>query len=113
MADINNRDITEAKRRVLEMQNRASRFVDGANQAEQGSDFAQGRNKNTESDNIQNAQNKQNAKADISDKNDKGSTDSEQKDEQKSFFMILALIMLLSKEDADNTLILALLYLLL
>lgn len=113
MADINNSDITEAKRRVLEMQNRASRFVDGKNQAEQGSDFAQGRSKNTDSNNIPNPQNKQNTKADTYDKNDKGSTDSEQKDEQKSFFMILALIMLLSKEDADNTLILALLYLLL
>lgn len=103
MADINNRDITEAKRRVLEMQNRVSRFVDATVPSEQSS------NENTQSDNIQDAQNKYNNKADIPDKN----TDSEQKDDQKSFFIILALIMLLSKEEADNTLILALLYLLL
>ena len=109
MADINNRDITEAKRRVLEMQNRASRFVDGAAPAEQGSEAEQSSNKNKQSDKIQDAQDKHTTKADIPDKN----ADDEQNDDQKSFFIILALIMLLSKEEADNTLILALLYLLL
>ena len=110
MADFNNFDINEAKRRVLEMQNRASRFVDDTKQTKQNTNFFHNDDE-SERKNVSQSEQKE------SDQNERkigtNTSDNGQNDEQKSFFVILALILLLSKEDADNTLILALLYLLL
>lgn len=98
MAQFSEQDINEAKRRVRELQSRAAGFVfdkennvptDDGNEAHTHSD-----DKNEEV------------------KPEKGES-SDDKSEDKSFFIILALILLLSREGADNTLILALLYLLL
>lgn len=101
MAQFDEREINEAKRRVWEMRNRASRFVEDTPR--------QSESNKTE-----------NAVPPVNNQPKKENTKNTQKDEKadeinddKSFFVILALIMLLSKEGADNTLILALLYLLL
>ena len=101
MAQFDEREINEAKKRVWEMRNRASRFVEDTPQ--------------------QNGSNKTvNTVPPVNNQPKRENTKNTQKDEKadeisddKSFFVILALIMLLSKEGADNTLILALLYLLL
>lgn len=101
MAQFDEREINEAKKRVWEMRNRASRFVEDTPR--------------------QNESNKtENAVPPVKNQPKKENTKNTPKDEKadeinddKSFFVILALIMLLSKEGADNTLILALLYLLL
>lgn len=89
MAQFSESDIDAAKRRVQEMRNRATRFND---------DF-EPNNVDLKENEIPCRENKENI------------ADNEDKD--KSFAIILALIMLLSKEGADNKLILALLYLLL
>lgn len=89
MAQFSESDIDAAKRRVQEMRNRATRFTD---------DF-ETENTDLKENDIPVGENKENT------------VNNEDKD--KSFAIILALIMLLSKEGADNKLILALLYLLL
>ncbi len=92
MAQFSDNDINEAKRRVMDMKNKANRYAPP--------------NINTPpSDNAFNFKEKESqAKSEASDNTD---------DRDNSFFIILALIMILSREGADNKLILALLYLLL
>lgn len=93
MPDFSEYDINAAKRRVQEMKNRAQRFTDD----EVRHDKPKPSDKNITGNNKNNTSDEQ-----ISGKED-----------DKSLFIILALILLLSKEGADNSLILALLYLLL
>ncbi len=96
MTDFSESDINAAKRRVQEMRNRAQRFTDEENPTSEKQKIPQ-------------------LKQNVPDHNEKkdNQEESADKDEDKSLFIILALILLLSKEGADNTLILALLYLLL
>lgn len=93
-------EIEAAKRRVQEMRNRASKFRE-----EEVQDFAPLlTEKDYKSSNENNTSNH----------NDEKEQEEEKEPLQdKSFVLILALIMILSQEDADNKLILALLYLLL
>lgn len=80
-------DISEAKRRVQEMQNRARQFTSNATENERIESLPQNDNQIH-------------------------FTPKETSDSDKSSLVILALILLLSNEEADNMLILALLYLL-
>lgn len=98
MAQFSEADINAAKRRVQEMRNRASRFT--------GEETPQPEPKREQTSRIKNKNTENPA---LSEKSDEKSDE----EQDKSFFIILALIMLLSKEGADNTLIMALLYLLL
>ncbi len=84
-------DINEAKKRVNDMQKRAEKLKNQENISE---------NENGEEEKL-----KENIK-----KNESEIKENEEKDD--SSLIILALIMLLSREGADNMLILALLYLL-
>ncbi len=84
-------DINEAKKRVSDMQKRAEKLKNQENISE---------NENDEEEKI-----KENIE-----KNENEIEENEEKDD--SSLIILALIMLLSREGADNMLILALLYLL-
>lgn len=84
-------DINEAKKRVNDMQKRAEKLKNQENISE---------NENGEEEKL-----KENTK-----KNESDIKENEEKDD--SSLIILALIMLLSREGADNMLILALLYLL-
>ena len=84
-------DINEAKKRVNDMQKRAEQLKNQENISE---------NENGEEEKL-----KENIK-----KNESEIKENEEKDD--SSLIILALIMLLSREGADNMLILALLYLL-
>lgn len=84
-------DINEAKKRVSDMQKRAEKLKNQENISE---------NENGEDEKI-----KENIE-----KNENEIEENEEKDD--SSLIILALIMLLSREGADNMLILALLYLL-
>lgn len=84
-------DINEAKKRVNDMQKRAEKLKNRENISE---------NENGEEEKL-----KENVK-----KNESEIKENEEKDD--SSLIILALIMLLSREGADNMLILALLYLL-
>ncbi len=84
-------DINEAKKRVNDMQKRAEKLKNQENISE---------NENGEEEKL-----KENVK-----KNESEIKENEEKDD--SSLIILALIMLLSREGADNMLILALLYLL-
>lgn len=102
MAQFSDNDINEAKRRVWEMRNRASHYIEdspGSAAEKNGRDDAPpaGQSKAKEKA----------AESPISSLFNIGG------DGDNSFIIILALIMILSKEGADNTLILALLYLLL
>lgn len=97
MPQFSEEDINAAKRRVQEMRNRVSRFT--ADEQEPSPPPQ--------------PQNKVNHENSINATDSKSQEQEEEQDKNKSFFVILALIMLLSKEGADNTLILALLYLLL
>lgn len=97
MAQFSEMDISEAKRRVQEMRSRASRYVPDSTEKPE----------NKTENNIPPQPEGYNEGSE-----DKRSAN-EDKGEDKSFFVILALILLLSREGADNTLILALLYLLL
>lgn len=100
MAHFSDDDINAAKRRVQEMQNRASRYT--AEEQPSGTVLHSVTDKNNcrpnETDNT---------RSKFPEK------DNDEKEKDNSFFVILALLMLLSKEGADNNLILALLYLLL
>ncbi len=84
-------DINEAKKRVSDMQKRAEKLKNQENISE---------NENGEEEKL-----KENIE-----KNENEIEENEEKDD--SSLIILALIMLLSREGADNMLILALLYLL-
>lgn len=84
-------DINEAKKRVSDMQKRAEKLKNQENISE---------NENGEDEKL-----KENIE-----KNENEIEENEEKDD--SSLIILALIMLLSREGADNMLILALLYLL-
>ena len=84
-------DINEAKKRVSDMQKRAEKLKNQENISE---------NENGEDEKL-----KENIE-----KNENETEENEEKDD--SSLIILALIMLLSREGADNMLILALLYLL-
>ncbi len=99
MPDFSESDINEAKRRVFEMRNRASHFVDKNDNI----------SSNTGSPKTEIRNNEQKKQVEAENKNDNSS----ENDNDKSSFIILILILLLSQEGADNTLILALLYLLL
>lgn len=94
MAVFSDYEINEAKRRVREMQNKASSFV-GDNES---------RVQNPTKEHAQKAVSTEPEENDSKESNEKGDS---------SLFIILALIMLLSKENADSSLIIALLYLLL
>ena len=100
MPQFSENDINEAKRRVWEMRNRASHFVDDRQEAPPKDEEKQQKTPPKQSE---------------PPKPEPPKPDSEKEDlpQDKSFFVILAMLMLLSKEGADNTLILALLYLLL
>ncbi len=94
MAQFSESEINDAKRRVRDMKNRASRYVN-----DNGAPAAPGPQIPYES---QPQQERQDEKSD------------EDKNEQdNSFIIILALLLILSREGADNKLLLALLYLLL
>lgn len=106
MAEFNEADIEAAKRRVRDMRNRANRFT--AEETPRQSNTFQEKN----NDNIINEKNNQTAEA----SENKAVEDIKENDDamqDRSFVIILALILILSKEGADNKLILALLYLLL
>ncbi|MDE6470962.1 MAG: hypothetical protein K2L19_08095 [Eubacterium sp.] len=100
MPQFSEEDINAAKRRVQEMRNRVSKFT--ADEQEPPSPTSPPHTKN-----------KTNNENSVKQPDVKAQEQEEEQDKNKSFFVILALIMLLSKEGADNTLILALLYLLL
>lgn len=129
MAQFSEADINEAKRRVMDMRNRANRYAGISNyQNEQNSqsrksgapqnDFEKSQHneekRNENSNNESSSQGK--AKQNRSEKQGSilgildGLFDTEK---DNSFIIILALILILNKEGADNKLILALLYLLL
>ena len=99
MPDFSESDINEAKRRVFEMRNKASHFVDKNDNISSNTGAPKTENRNNEQKRQIEAENK--------------SDNSSENDNDKSSFIILILILLLSEEGADNTLILALLYLLL
>lgn len=118
MAQFSEADINEAKRRVMDMRNRANRYT-------QGSDFS---NLNNSQNHLENKNSPQNKKREEQ-KAEKERSEEKQRNNQgsilgmldglfdgekdNSFIIILALILILNKEGADNKLILALLYLLL
>lgn len=87
------RDINEAKKRVRDMQNRASHYIGD--------------------DTEKKLENKAEVKNNIPNCEPSPAESSDEDENSKSSLMILALILILSKEGADNMLILALLYLLL
>lgn len=95
MPQFSERDINEAKRRVFEMQNRASHFVNERQETPPKPSQTHQKSKSEPQEPPKPEQEKEDLPQD------------------KSFFVILAMLMLLSKEGADQTLILALLYLLL
>ncbi len=98
MPQFSEEDINAAKRRVQEMRNRVSKFT--------------AENTDTVSAAIP-VEEKKSADNNMNISDTKTKDKDEEQDKNKYFFVILALIILLSKEGADNTLILALLYLLL
>ncbi|MCC8073315.1 MAG: hypothetical protein LIO62_04240 [Clostridiales bacterium] len=98
MAYFSDADINEAKRRVREMQSKASKFMGDEEQSE----------------NVINSINFHNIESEQPrSRSDDSSNSEESEKEDKSDLVILVLILLLSREGADNMLILALLYLLL
>lgn len=105
MADFSSNDINDAKRRVEEMRNRARRFVDTPrdNQSSNQSDNTDNKS-NTENNNPPPSAN--NPLDGLGDIFSRLSTNDDTS-------LILALVLILSREKADNMLILALLYILL
>lgn len=117
MAQFSEADINEAKRRVMDMRNRANRYAGITDYQEEHN---RQNHKNHAENNSQHRQNEEN-------QNKKNSQNSEKQngsvlgmldglfdgDKDNSFVIILVLILILNKEGADNKLILALLYLLL
>ena len=112
MAEFNEADIEAAKRRVRDMRNRASRFT--AEDTARQSSIVRENNNNSRNnnDNIIDEANNQTA---VGSENEavEDINENDEAMQDKSFVIILALILILSKEGADNKLILALLYLLL
>ncbi|MGN1420366.1 MAG: hypothetical protein ACI4XC_02475 [Eubacterium sp.] len=114
MPNFSESDINDAKRRVREMQNRANNFV--SEEPKRNNDGFNSQHQNRRQ-NINRAENNKNEKI-----SKEGTEDSKSGqnglldlfgDGDKSQIIILALILVLSREGADNMLILALLYLLL
>ena len=105
MAEFNESDIEAAKRRVREMRNRANRYMSDKPERESNSSNDDGINRTSDRSSETNNSADDNAKKEL------GANDDKMQD--KSLLIILALIFILSKEGADSKLILALLYLLL
>lgn len=108
-------DIDDAKRRVREMQNRANNFVTDEHKGNSdGFNIPPQRNRQNTEKSHENNKTEKNSNGDGEDNKSgqKGIFDL-LGDGDKSQLVILALILVLSREGADNMLILALLYLLL
>ncbi|MCH5315003.1 MAG: hypothetical protein J1E81_03735 [Eubacterium sp.] len=101
MAEFNESDIEAAKRRVREMRNRANRYMSDMPERESNDKNNSTSGQSSEASNLSDSSARE------------GQTASDDKLQDKSFLIILALIFILSNEGADNKLILALLYLLL
>lgn len=110
MAEFNEADIEAAKRRVREMRNRASRFT--AEEPAGKSRAVHNENNSSRNNNAADEESPQPAEPPER-KNTEELKENDEAVQDKSFVIILALILILSKEGADNKLILALLYLLL
>lgn len=102
MPQFSDSEINEAKRRVREMRNKASRYIDANEEKPEESESPQ----NT-------CENPKGVKGNIPSGNPLFSLFSSGESGDGSSLIILILIMILSKEKADSTLIFALLYLLL
>lgn len=105
MADFTGNDINDAKRRVEEMRRRSQSFVENENN---------GKDKNA--DEINHKKENTHKSENSDDGSILGSLFSSlglSKSDDSSSTLVLALILILSKEGADNKLILALLYILL
>lgn len=130
MAQFSEADINEAKRRVMDMRNRASRYASSSQPQSRQNSQSQQRSNQLE-DNIKGAkrgnenerENNNRENYDRKEKNNDNQSNnpfdalaglfSGEQGTDSSFVIILVLIMILSREGADNKLILALLYLLL
>lgn len=99
MAQFSSSDISDAKMRVQEMRRRAKNYVD-----------ENGESSENNAPNIPPVPQNTNTKPTVNN-NEKISPAAEKEDD--SFALVLALILVLSNEHADNMLILALLYILL
>ena len=108
-------DINDAKRRVREMQNRANNFVSEEPKKNNDGFNHQQQNRRQNADRTEENRKSENNSKDGRDdsKSSQGSLLDLFGDGDKSQLIILALIFVLSREGADNMLILALLYLLL
>lgn len=123
MAQFSEADINEAKRRVMDMRNRANRYTDHSpsppHTSYQNAKNSSNQSEHTNPDGRSNSNNfSQDKKEEQNTKNQNPLGDlanllSGDGNSDNSFVIILALIMILSREGADNKLILALLYLLL
>lgn len=107
MPQFSEEDIIAARRRVQEMNNRASRFTaDDTPPAIHANVNDRAEKMNNPIPQIKETRaEKEQGKI--------NAAENEDNDRDSSFFIILAVLLLLSKENADNKLILALLYLLL
>ncbi len=105
MADFSSNDINDAKRRVEEMRNRARRFVDSPQDNQSDNQF-------NNADNTDNKEKSNPPPAGSSLFSGLGDILGRLSSNDDSS-LILALILILSREKADNMLILALLYILL
>lgn len=112
MAEFNEADIEAAKRRVREMRSRASRFTAEEPARQSRSVHNENNSRRNNSDNAADEASPQPAES-PEHKNTEEIKENDEAVQDKSFVIILALILILSKEGADNKLILALLYLLL
>lgn len=123
MAQFSEADINEAKRRVMDMRNRANRYTDHSppssrsshQSAKNSSDHSERRNpdERSNSNSFSQGQKEENSQRNQNPLGDLANLLSGDGNSDNSFVIILALIMILSREGADNKLILALLYLLL
>ncbi|MCH5320370.1 MAG: hypothetical protein J1E36_01305 [Eubacterium sp.] len=107
MPQFSEEDINAARRRVQEMKNRASRFT------ADDTPPAVHTNVNEATEKMRNPAPQINESDEEKEQKKVNIPENEDNDSNNSFFVILAVLMLLSKENADNKLILALLYLLL
>lgn len=105
MADFSASDIDEAKRRVREMRNRAQNFVNRSEETQNNSAPQDEPKGQSQSDNAPNRERGGGSDFMASLFGDMFKSDDSA--------LILALVMILSREGADNMLILALLYILL
>lgn len=103
MASFSSSEINDAKRRVQEMRRRAQNLVvDDDNKSEK-----------SVIDNIEETEENSKNQSNQKDKTENDFLNSNSDKNSNSFALILALILILSNEEADNMLILALLYILL